>query len=303
MSCNTIWCDIWVGLGTNIVATLIALFVALVIRDSVYYSRRYGGWRVNVIYGDRDVVPGGRDLSWAEAKEISQSVARESVLLKGIVSPFARLHVDLITEGRDRELLREKTEPSKLLGITVGRRRTYTIDLRDGEQKGMLTLESLTRRMLGLADEGRTSGPPTPAASLPPQPATPPLLLNFAHPLTAEQLAAVAALSGQAVGEVREEPTQTAIDPARPLREQAAAIVDGFGLPADDWQTRPILINPPGYAPATAALLAELHGRMGHFPAILRLRPVAGSAPTRYEVAEIVDLNVMRGAAREKRRA
>ncbi len=298
MTCNALCYDILVGLGTNIVATLIALFVALVIRDSVYYSRRYGGWRVNVTYGDREVIRGGRDLSWAEAKEISQSVARESVLLKGIVSPFARLHVDLITEGRDTGLLREQTEPSKLLGITVGQRRIYTIDLRDGENDNLLTLEPLTRRVLHLADDR-----PQVAPSPPPASTAPPMLLNFAHPLTAEQVAALEGLLGQGVGETRQEPAQTAIDPERPLREQAAAIIDGFGLSPEAWQTRPILINPPGYAPAAVAVLAEIHGRRGNFPAVVRLRPIAQTTPTRYEVAEIVNLNDVRDAAREKRRA
>jgi hypothetical protein len=60
-------------------------------------------------------------------------------------------------------------------------------------------------------------------------------------------------------------------------------------------------VNPPGLAPATAALLAELHGRMGYFPSILRLRPVSGTTPTRYEVAEIINLQALRDAARLQR--
>jgi hypothetical protein len=62
-----------------------------------------------------------------------------------------------------------------------------------------------------------------------------------------------------------------------------------------------MIINPPGYAPATAALLAELHGRSGYFPAILRLRPVVDTTPTVYEVAEIVNLQVVREQARTRR--
>jgi hypothetical protein len=40
---------------------------------------------------------------------------------------------------------------------------------------------------------------------------------------------------------------------------------------------------------------------MGYFPACLRLRPVAGARPPRYEVAELLDLQAMRDAARGKR--
>ncbi|MFN3763696.1 MAG: CRISPR-associated protein Csx15, partial [Anaerolineae bacterium] len=49
------------------------------------------------------------------------------------------------------------------------------------------------------------------------------------------------------------------------------------------------------------ALLAELHGRCGYFPAMLRVRPVPGSTPPRYEVAEIVNLQMLREEARKRR--
>lgn len=101
---------------------------------------------------------------------------------------------------------------------------------------------------------------------------------------------------------MRVEPTQSAIDHARPLAEQVAALAGNMGLSPQQWQTAVIVVNLPWFAPATGALLAELHGRMGHFPAILRLRPVADTTPTRYEVAEIVNLNDVRDAARHKRR-
>jgi hypothetical protein len=48
-------------------------------------------------------------------------------------------------------------------------------------------------------------------------------------------------------------------------------------------------------------LLAELHGRMGYFPACLRLRPVEGSTPPRFEAAEVVNLQEVRNAARKRR--
>jgi hypothetical protein len=125
------------------------------------------------------------------------------------------------------------------------------------------------------------------------------ILLNFSHPLTDEQQAQVAALTGQAVTEVRGEMPQ--LDHGMPFEEQVRTLVDRLGLSAEEWQTTPILVNPPGYAPATAVLLAELHGRTGHFPAVLRLRPVEGSLPTRYVVAEAVNLQAVRDRAREER--
>ena len=125
------------------------------------------------------------------------------------------------------------------------------------------------------------------------------LILNFSHPLTAEQVGQIETLTGQPAAEVRGEMPH--FDHQAPLAEQVRALVDRVGLSAEAWQTRPLVVNLPGYAPAAAALLAELHGRMGYFPAILRLRPVAGSTPTRYEVAEVINLQTVRDQARHRR--
>jgi hypothetical protein len=83
--------------------------------------------------------------------------------------------------------------------------------------------------------------------------------------------------------------------------DQVRELVDRIGLSSTEWQTLPLIVNLPGYAPVAAALLAELHGRIGHFPAILWLRPVPDSTPTRYEVAEIINLQAVRDAARARR--
>lgn len=123
------------------------------------------------------------------------------------------------------------------------------------------------------------------------------LLLNYAHPLTAAQLARVAELLG-AMPELRELKTQ--IDQALPLGPQVAALADAAGLTPAQWQP-PLIVNPPGLAPAAVALLAEIHGRMGHFPTLLRLRPIAGGATTTFELAELINLHALREAARERR--
>ena len=125
------------------------------------------------------------------------------------------------------------------------------------------------------------------------------LIINFTHPLTESQCAQIETLAGMPIGEARTIAVQ--INQAETLAPQVAALVDAVGLSAEEWQTRPLLINPPGYAPAAFVLLAELHGRIGHFPALVRLRPVADSAPTRYEVAELLNLQTIRDQARYRR--
>lgn len=126
------------------------------------------------------------------------------------------------------------------------------------------------------------------------------ILLNFSHPLTPAHLAQLAALLGQDAPPPIDRPIQ--FDHARPFAEQAFELADSVGLSPHQWQTEPILINPPGHAPITAALIAELHGRMGYFPTFIRLRPVVGSTPLTFEVAELMNLQTMRDQARLTRR-
>ncbi len=124
------------------------------------------------------------------------------------------------------------------------------------------------------------------------------LILNFTHPLTPEQRAQIETLAHTSIEEIRTIPIQ--IDQAELLEPQITAIVDAVGLSSEEWQTRSLLINPPGYAPAAFVLLAELHGRIGHFPSLIRLRPKTGPM-TSYEVAEILNLQTIRETACKRR--
>ena len=124
------------------------------------------------------------------------------------------------------------------------------------------------------------------------------LILNFAHPLTDEHKAQIVALADASIDEVRTIPVQ--INQEESLAAQVVVIVEAAQLSSEEWQTRPLLINPPGYAPAAFVLLAEIHGRIGHFPALIRLRPKSGPVPS-YEVGEILNLQLVREAARQRR--
>jgi len=126
------------------------------------------------------------------------------------------------------------------------------------------------------------------------------LILNFSHPLTPDQLAQVEALTGEPITEVRDIPAQ--FENEHPFILQVEALADACGLTPEEWQTMPLLIVPPALNFIAVALLAELHGRTGYFPSCLRMRPVANARPPRYEVAEVLDLQAVRDAARAKRR-
>lgn len=125
------------------------------------------------------------------------------------------------------------------------------------------------------------------------------IILNFTHPITDNQRAQVEKITGQPITAVHDIPTH--FDNRRPFPPQVKELLDAVPLTAVQWQTEPLLINPPAYAPVASTLIAELHGRMGYFPAIIRIRPVNGSTPTQFEVAEIINLQAVRDQARRQR--
>jgi len=127
------------------------------------------------------------------------------------------------------------------------------------------------------------------------------IVVNFAHPITPVQREAIERVAHEAIERIIDAPTQ--FDPAEPFIPQARAVVDAVGLPADQWQTTRIIVNPPSLASIAALVIAELHGRMGYFPTILRLRLVSNQSPPQFEVAELLDLQAVRDQARRARYA
>ena len=125
------------------------------------------------------------------------------------------------------------------------------------------------------------------------------LLLNFSHPLTAGQLNTIRELTGRRPERVVE--VKTDFDHARPFAEQTRRLVESVCLSPGEWQTELLVVNLPSFSAIAALLLAELHGRMGYFPPIIRLRPVAGATPPRFEVAEILNLQAVRDEVRRQR--
>lgn len=126
------------------------------------------------------------------------------------------------------------------------------------------------------------------------------LLLNFAHPLTPaqrEQLARVL----DTTEPIRVVEISTHFDQERSFAEQTRALVEGIGLTPQQWQAERILVNLPSLNVIAACILAELHGRMGYWPPVVRLRPVKDALPPQFEVAEVLNLQAIRESARAAR--
>jgi schlafen family protein len=128
----------------------------------------------------------------------------------------------------------------------------------------------------------------------------PAIVVNLARPLTEHQLKQIGTLSGFRITEVicpPKSPVEFSED--IPFEAQIAALVDTLGLTDEEWQELQILVHAPGYAPIAATLIAELHGRMGQFPKVLRLGRSA-TDPNDYELAEVIHLQRIRDRARSR---
>ncbi len=121
------------------------------------------------------------------------------------------------------------------------------------------------------------------------------ILINFGHPLTDKQKEDAEALLGSGIDRMIETPSQ--FDSERPFSEQTRELANRVGLSGREWQTEEIVVNLPSLSVIAGLMTAELHGRCGYFPAALRLKNVS-TAPPRFEVAEILNLQAQRDSAR-----
>jgi len=125
------------------------------------------------------------------------------------------------------------------------------------------------------------------------------ILLNFSHPLTESQLAHIEACLDQPIDSVKAFTIH--FDTEERFIPQVKSLVDNIQLSPTEWQTLPLLINPPSLNHIALVLIAELHGRMGYFPAIIRMKPIPNSIPPQFEFAEIINLQIVREEARDRR--
>lgn len=124
-------------------------------------------------------------------------------------------------------------------------------------------------------------------------------LLNFGHPISPEHLDDLWTRFEVAVQQVVPIPVHWREDAS--FVKQAAAAMDEAGLDNHRLQTGSVLVNLPGHSAIAAVLLAELHGRIGHFPAVIRWQAAHDGAVSVYQIAEILNLNQIRHEARQQR--
>ena len=80
------------------------------------------------------------------------------------------------------------------------------------------------------------------------------ILVNFAHPITPDQLQQIEALAGQLIERVIDVHSQN--DPQQPLAPQVVAMADAAGLTPEEWLNLPTLVNLPALNESAALLVA-----------------------------------------------
>ncbi|MFN8443276.1 MAG: CRISPR-associated protein Csx15 [Caldilineaceae bacterium] len=126
-------------------------------------------------------------------------------------------------------------------------------------------------------------------------------VLNFARPLTMIQRQQIEELVDKRIGTIIDITVSFQFE--RPIAPQCVSILDAIGFAANEWQTFPLIVNLPGFSSGAGCLLSELHGRMGHFPAIVRLSPQMDSIPIEYIVAEVINLQQVRDKANRRQQS
>lgn len=119
-------------------------------------------------------------------------------------------------------------------------------------------------------------------------------VINFSHRFTDPQRAQIQNLVGEEIAEIL---IDFHIDFAHDLSAQIVEYVNAIPLPPEELKAGGYLIRIPAFAEACAALLAELHGRSGHFPSIVLFRREG----TTFEAYSVSNLQHIRDTARARR--
>jgi hypothetical protein len=127
------------------------------------------------------------------------------------------------------------------------------------------------------------------------------ILINFSHPLTEENKLQIEAITQQQITKTIDH--LASLDNQSPFVPQVHELLEKISLTSTQWQTEQILIVLPTLNFITAVMLAELQGRMGYLPTIIRLREVVNVLPRKWEVAEIIDLHSIRTEVRNERKS
>ncbi|MBD3366411.1 hypothetical protein GF360_03695 [candidate division WWE3 bacterium] len=103
-------------ISQEVVGTLFAVALAA-LANFLWKKHRFGGWTVKVIRPDGSVGT-IRPVGRKKMEEVLDDLTTMSVFLKGLVSPYGWLTIDLVTEGREMDVL-EIDHSSKQISVDL----------------------------------------------------------------------------------------------------------------------------------------------------------------------------------------
>jgi len=95
------------------IAVLFGLLVAFLTRE-IWNRWRYGRWHI-IVMDSKGVQKLDRRVSAGKVKEILAEPAEKAVFLKGVISPYAELHCDILENGPNLGLLMEDRKNRRFL--------------------------------------------------------------------------------------------------------------------------------------------------------------------------------------------
>jgi len=114
------------------------------------------------------------------------------------------------------------------------------------------------------------------------------IIINFARPLTNENLHQLEMMLDEIVERVITVPVQLNLQVD--LIGQVRALTDQIDLTSQQWYEEYIIVNPPEHNVITAIVLVELYGHMAYFPSMIHMLPVKNAMSPKFEVAGVIDL-------------
>jgi hypothetical protein len=115
------------------------------------------------------------------------------------------------------------------------------------------------------------------------------LLLNFGSKIGQIEIEQINALSHDKITEWVYLP----VDPYNqaPFQQQLSGLYKKAKLTNEDFMKQTLVLNLPASALNAAIILADIHGRTGKFPLVIRLRPAMFGIRVRSDVVDLLDLN------------
>lgn len=121
------------------------------------------------------------------------------------------------------------------------------------------------------------------------------IILNLAEPLSTEDASVIAALAGRRLRGVRN--FQPKFSDDLPLAPQVRNFVDLMGFSPKEWQTMSMVLCLPEDSVVATIIVAEVAGRRGRTPTVVRFRSDAGSG--KREPSELISLHEVRKDAQQ----